>query len=102
MLRRAARWHEAPLVYKRHPELRRTLVLRLFWNTRHLEAWALLVALLLPRRLGLLRAMLAAPYVRRLVVRRSGPLLAPYIVAYDLVELGTMVRGSLRYRTLVL
>ena len=102
MLRRAARWHETPLVYKRHPELRRTLVLRLFWNSRHLEAWAALLALLLPRRLRLLRALLAAPYARRLVWRRSGPLLAPYVIAYDVVELATFLRGSLRYGTLVL
>jgi len=77
-------------------------VLRLFWNSRHLEAWAALLALLLPRRLPLLRALLAAPYARRLVWRRSGPLLAPYVIAYDVVELATFLRGSLRYGTLVL
>jgi GT2 family glycosyltransferase len=101
-LRRAARWHEAPLVYKRHPALRRTLALGIFWNSGHLRAWAALVALVLPARLRWLRLALAAPYVRYLVARRSGPLLAPYLVLRDGIELATLVRGSLRYRTLVL
>jgi glycosyltransferase involved in cell wall biosynthesis len=101
MLRRAARWHEAPLVYKRHPELRRTLVLGVFWNREHAEVAAALAALALRRRSPWLAAALAAPYVERLVKRRSGPLLAPYIVLRDAIEIATLVRGSLRYRTLV-
>lgn len=102
MLRRAARWHEVPLLYRRHPELRRTLVLGVFWNERHLEAWCAVVALALPRRLRLLRWLLAAPYLRRLVARRSGPLLAPYLILHDAIELGTLARGSLRHGRLVL
>ena len=102
MLRRAARWHEAPLVYRRHPGIRKTLVLNLFWSRHHLDALLALVALALPRRLGLVRWCLALPYLRRLVVRRSGPVLAPYIVLHDAIEIATLLRGSLRYRTLVL
>ena len=82
--------------------MRRTLVLGVFWNWRHLEAWCALLALALPRRLRLLRLLLAAPYLRRLVARRSGPLLAPYLILHDAIELGTLVRGSLRHRRLVL
>jgi hypothetical protein len=101
-LRNAARWDESVLSYKRHPALRKTLYLRLFWSREHWWALRALVALALPRRLGWLRMALAAPYVVRLVERRSGPLLAPYIVLRDAIEVGTMVRGSIRYRTLVL
>ena len=102
MIRRAARWHEAPLVYRRHPALRRTLVWRVFWSAGHFHAVRALVALLLPRRLWWLRWWLAAPYVVKLVERRSGPLLAPYIVLHDAVEIATLVRGSLRYRVVVI
>lgn len=101
-LRRAARWHEAPLVYRRHPRLRRTLVHGLFWSREHEWALRALLALLLPRRLWWLRWWLAAPYVVRLTERRSGPLLAPYLILHDAVEIGTLVRGSIRHRSLVL
>jgi glycosyltransferase involved in cell wall biosynthesis len=102
MLRNAARWHESVLPYKRHPALRRTLHLRVFWNVEHWWALRALAALAVPRRLWWLRWWLAAPYVNRLVSRRSGPLLAPYIILRDAIEVGAMLRGSARYRTLVL
>jgi hypothetical protein len=46
--------------------------------------------------------MLAAPYVSYLVERRTGPLLAPYLIALDAVEVWAIVRGAIRYRTLVI
>jgi glycosyltransferase involved in cell wall biosynthesis len=101
LLRRATIWDETVLAYKRHPGLRRTLVWGIFWNREHCMAFRALVALLVPRRLWWLRWWLAAPYVTRLVDRRSGPLLAPYIVLRDAVEISTLLRGSWRYRTLV-
>jgi GT2 family glycosyltransferase len=101
-LRDAGRWHESVLVYKRHPQVRSTLHLRLFWSVEHWWALRALVALAVPRRLWWLRWWLAAPYVNRLVNRRSGPLLAPYIIARDAIEIGAMLRGSARYKTLVL
>jgi hypothetical protein len=48
---------------------------------------------------------LARPYYLYLWVdtsRRAGPLLAPYVLLLDLAELTAMIRGSIRYRTLVL
>ena len=102
MLRRATRWDETVLAYKRHPGLRGTLVLGVFWNREHLHVVRALVALALPQRLWWLRWWLAAPYVTHLVERRSGPLLAPYIVTRDLLEIATLLRGSARYRTLVI
>lgn len=102
LLQRATRWDESVLAYKRHPGLRKTLVLGIFWNREHLRAVRALVALLLPERLWWLRWWLAAPYVAHLVERRSGPLLAPYIVTRDVVEIAALLRGSVRYRTLVI
>jgi GT2 family glycosyltransferase len=101
-LKRATRWDEAVLSYKRHPGLRKTLTLRLFWSREHWHMARALIALALPRHLWWLRWWLAAPYVTRLVDRRSGPLLAPYIVLHDAVEVATLLRGSVRHRTLVL
>jgi glycosyltransferase involved in cell wall biosynthesis len=101
-LRRAMRWDESVLAYKRHPALRKTLYLRVFWSPLHFQMLRAMLALALPRRLWWLRMWLAAPYVTHLVERRSGPLLAPYIVVRDGLEIATLVRGSLRYRTLVL
>jgi len=49
----------------------------------------------LPRRLWPLSVWLAFPYAKRLVWRRSGPLLAPYILLYDLVETAAVVRGAI-------
>jgi hypothetical protein len=102
LLRRAMRWDDAVLAYKRHPQLRRTLVLRLFWSREHWLATRALAALAVPPRLWWLRWWLAAPYVARLVERRSGPLLAPYVVLRDVVEIGAVLRGSVRHRTIVI
>ena len=102
MLERAMRWREVPRAYKRHPGLRRTLLHNVFWSREHYWALRALIALLLPRRLWWLRWWLAAPYVARLVERRSGPLLAPWIILHDAVEIATLLRGSLRHRTLVI
>ena len=102
MLRRAARWDEAPLAFKRHPGMRRSLIHRVFWSQEHWYAVRALVALLLPTRLWWLRWWLAAPYVAHLVERRSGPLLAPFIVLRHATEMAVLLRGSARYRTLVI
>jgi glycosyltransferase involved in cell wall biosynthesis len=101
-LRRASRWSNATLALARHPGLRRHLVAGVFWNRVHLDLARAAAALVVPRRLWPLRLWLAGPYLRRLVVRRSGPLLAPYIVLHDLVEVVAVVRGAIRYRTPVI
>jgi GT2 family glycosyltransferase len=101
-LRAALRWENAMLAYKRHEGLRRTRYFGVFWNRHHFEVARGVVAVLVPRRLWWLRWMLAAPYVAYLVQRRSGPLLAPYLIVYDLLEVGSCVRGSIRYRVLVI
>lgn len=101
-LKVAARWTESIKVFNRHPAIRRYLVWRVFWRYNHWLFFRFLVALALPRRLGALRLFLAAPYVVHLTDRRTGPLLAPYLVALDAVEVFAVLRGALRYRTPVL
>jgi len=101
-LRLAMRWHESMLPFKRYPSLRRHRYGGVFWSVVHMWLFRALVALLLPRRLWWLRWWLAAPYVKHLTNRRSGPLLAPYLIVHDVVETATCVRGAIRYRVLVI
>ena len=99
-LRSTARWSDTVKGYRRHPEMKK--VKGLFWRQNHWELFRFLVALALPRRLGPVRLYLAAPYVAHLTGRRTGPLLAPYLLALDLGEMLAILRGAIRYRVLVL
>jgi hypothetical protein len=63
---------------------------------------AFALGLALARRSKLLALLLCRPYLLRLVRRRSGPLLAPYIVVQDVVELGSVLVGAARSRVLVI
>lgn len=99
-LRSTRRWSTTVRLYRRHPGI--TKVKGVFWRHNHWELFRFFVALSLPRRLGPLRLYLAAPYVHHLTDRRTGPLLAPYLLAVDLAEVLAIVRGAIRYRVLVL
>ena len=99
-LRSASRWTSTVRLYRRHPGLSK--VKGVFWRHNHWELFRFLVALALPRRLGPVRLYLAAPYVKHLTDRRTGPLLAPYLLALDLAEVLAIVRGAVRYRVFVL
>jgi GT2 family glycosyltransferase len=106
-LRVAWRWTETSKIYARHPELRRrVLTKRIFWKRTHYLLARLLLALVLPRRLRPLSWWLAYPYLAHLRARGrvegGGLILGPYYLVHDLVEFVAMVRGSVRYRTLVL
>jgi glycosyltransferase involved in cell wall biosynthesis len=101
-IRLAWRWHETILCFKRHPGLREHLIHGVFWKWTHYHLARTLLAIALPRRLWPLRWWLAAPYVSYLVDRRTGPLLAPAIVAHDVTETIAAVRGAIRYRVLVI
>jgi GT2 family glycosyltransferase len=90
-------------VYALHPALRRAYFVRgAFWKGSHYFLVRALAGALLPRRLLPVRAWLAVPYAVHLVergrVEGGGPLLAPYYLLHDLVELAAAVRSSLRYR----
>ena len=107
-LRIAARWTGTMKTFADHPGLRREqLTYNLFWKGSHYLLVRALLALAIPRRRRALRRWLAWPYVAHLLrdrgrVEGGGPLLAPYFLLHDLVELWAVVRGALRYRTWVL
>ncbi|MCK9249628.1 MAG: glycosyltransferase [Solirubrobacteraceae bacterium] len=111
------RWRFVPAVYARHPGLRDELVVGVFWTVWHWWLFRAALALALrprapgpgrptaglrgPRRgigWSFLRWLLAFPYVRRLTHYRTGPLLAPYRLACDLVEVAAIGVGAVRHR----
>jgi glycosyltransferase involved in cell wall biosynthesis len=105
-MRHALRGADAVYAFRRHPGLRaRTLLFGVFRNPS-LARLALAVGGLLLARRSRLAAVLVLPYARNLLGRSiasgGGPLLVPYLLAYDLVQAYTSLRGSVRHRTLVL
>ena len=85
---------------KRHPGLQDALHARVFLERHHVWLVRALLGLLLPRRMWPLRWWLAAPYVERLT--RGNPLLAPYVLVRDLIEIAACARASRREGMLVL
>jgi GT2 family glycosyltransferase len=105
-IRHAMRGADAVYAFRRHPGLRaRTLRYRAFRNPS-LARLALALAGLALARLHRAATVLALPYARNVLGRSmsydTGPALVPYLIAYDLVQAFTSVRGSIRHRTLVL
>jgi GT2 family glycosyltransferase len=102
-LRHALRWRTGMTVYARHPGLRRAHLRRgLFWSPTHEQLVLFAVGVMLRRRSRLLALLLCRPYLTRLLWRRTGPLLAPYILLVDLVEIGSVATGAARSRVLVI
>ncbi|MEV4419834.1 glycosyltransferase [Patulibacter sp. NPDC049589] len=101
-LRKGWRWRYVPAVFARHPGLRRELELGVFWGPAHRWLFGGLLALLLRRRTGVawsfVRWWVGGPYLRRLTHYRTGPLLAPYRLACDLVEVAAIGAGAVRHR----
>ncbi|HVU71878.1 MAG TPA: glycosyltransferase [Mycobacteriales bacterium] len=106
-LRDATRWVDIPRVVRKHPAARREYLHRsIFWKVTHLDALLLVAGAALARRQPLALA-LALPWLRR----RSGPwrpagtstrrlvVSLPGLLAVDLVETATMVRGSIKHRS---
>jgi glycosyltransferase involved in cell wall biosynthesis len=99
LIRHARRWEHAVPVFARHPALRRAHLHRgIFWSRRHEELVRFLAAGLVVRRSRALALLLARPYALHLFRRRSGPVLAPVLLAADLVELFSVLRGAIRHR----
>jgi GT2 family glycosyltransferase len=102
-LRFAARWTATMRIFAEHPQTRAMLHRRVFWNVWHYLMVRSVLALLMPRwlrRFVLTRHLLAL----RTRARRAGAgaWAVPFLVLYDLVELWSVTRGALRYRTPVL
>jgi len=119
-LRETARWYGIPLFVARHPRARREMLhRRVFWKPSHPKALLALaggvllilaVAGIVPAWLIAVGLVLCGPWLRhRLRSRplptrrmRYRPFYLPGALAIDLAEIVAMIRGSLRYRTLVL
>lgn len=100
-LRVAWRWHETMRLFALYPELaRQELTYGVFWKGSHYLLARALLAAVLPRRWAPVRAWLARPYVLYLLQRGrhegGGPLMAPYYLVHDLVEMAAALRGGLR------
>ena len=107
LLRLARRWAPSMEVYVRHPELREQVFNhRVFWKPQHYMLFRALIALALPRRLRSFSLLLAWPYLMYLVKPGrqdgGGPLSAPVIALYDVVEMGAVARWALKRRRLIL
>jgi GT2 family glycosyltransferase len=109
ILRQNLKWHHLAYLVKRHPELRRQLPLRVFWDLDHLLTTMAAIGLVGARRRRALLA-LAVPYAVR-SSRRRGPGDRARVVAVaelpgqavrQLGEVAGLVAGSVRYRTLLL
>ena len=103
-LRVAARWTTPMTAYARHRALRRASFTHgIFWKDRHWFLVRAALSLLLPARWLPVRAWAAYPYVQDLWARGKleggGPLLAPYFVLHDLVEMFAVARAAVRTRT---
>ena len=109
-VRGAARWRFMPELVRRHPSLRASLPLRVFWKPRHATLALALLGLSLRRHLGLVALALAVPWALQARPRygRSprGLLRAatelPAQAAIDLAELTALSRGSIEHRSLLL
>jgi glycosyltransferase involved in cell wall biosynthesis len=108
-LRRCWSWGMAAPLYSLYPELRRQrLLYRVFWNWQHYTAGRMWIALMLPwsRAFWPLKLWLARPWLAdRAHDPDSGALSlsrAGWFAVADTVEMASMLRGSLRHRTLVL
>lgn len=103
-LRSIPRWEGLAFVVARHPAMRRHLFARVFWRNSHAALPLALFGLARGRPLLVLPwALLARPRYGgspRGIARAASEL--PGRLAVETIELGTAIRGSVRYRTLFL
>lgn len=108
LLKLARRWAPSMEVYVRHPGLREQVFNhKVFWKPQHYMLFRALVGLALPGRLrSWFLALLAWPYLMYLLKPGrqdgGGPLSAPVVVLYDVVEMGAVARWALKRRKLIL
>jgi hypothetical protein len=101
------RWHSTPLVIRRHPDQRRHLFARLFFNRTHATIVGALLGLVLARRRPVAAAVLCAPFVADGLDRDN---LGPRGLARQLLHMPArllresavaagILRGAVRHRT---
>ena len=103
------KWQHLAYVVKRNPELRERCLMGVWWKSEHLGALVALGAVLAaPRRPAALLGVAPFYWTMR---DRFGPTprgrvrtlkRLPQLWLVEIAELGTFVRGSVRYRTLLL
>jgi GT2 family glycosyltransferase len=104
------KWQHLAYVVKRHPELRQDCHMGVWWKTEHLYAAIALAGLLAAPRKPWLAPLAALPFYRSMRPRFGDSPRAylqmarrmPELWLVELAEIGTFVRGSVRYRTLLL
>jgi GT2 family glycosyltransferase len=104
------KWRHVAFVIKRHPQLRKHFTNWLFWRRTHRDVLLLVAGVVLAVLVSPFALVLAAPWIYRRLIRRGktkrgivvGVLELPGGLVVDLFEVGTMVWGSLRYRTPIL
>jgi glycosyltransferase involved in cell wall biosynthesis len=127
-LREKPRWETVPLICRRHPEVRASMHSRFVWRSSHTPAIAAAIGLILAMAGGaalgagrgahpvkwsttaLAGGILVVPYIRFRTTsvplpgtgRRQRWLLLPAALLADVYEVAIMVKGSIRYRTIVL
>jgi glycosyltransferase involved in cell wall biosynthesis len=107
-LRVIERWSESMVVYKEHRGLRDEVFTHgIFWKGTHYLLVRALIGLIAFRYSRPFAVWLAYPYLRQLLgerrrQERASPLVAPYWVLHDLLEIAACLHASLRYRMLVL
>ncbi|MGI8513244.1 MAG: glycosyltransferase family 2 protein [Solirubrobacteraceae bacterium] len=106
MLKDARRLADNVRVAKRHPGIRRAYTHGLFWNEAHERLLLLAAGACAARRSRGVSLLLGLPYVLWYAQHHRGPLRAavalPAYAAIDMVQMASLVAGSIRYRTLVL
>ncbi len=109
VVRGMGRWSDLAWLYRRHPEVRHTLHLGMFWKRTHL--WLPLALLgLLRARSNPLWLALVLPWYHHSVPWRGAGLRgrlrslseSPGRLVYDAAELAAVVRGAVRHRWPVL
>jgi GT2 family glycosyltransferase len=106
LLRDAPRWSDAVRCFARHAGMRSAFRHRIFWRGSHEDLLLAAAGLALRRRTGSASLALALPYLRRMRTQHGGwpgtlAALSAH-AAIDAAEIAAMLRGSIRFRTLVL
>jgi hypothetical protein len=109
-LRDSGRWQHIAYIARRHPQVRKRMPARVFWKPAHARLPLLLAGAAVARRRPLLAAALAAPWVAEALPsygssprgRARAVSELPGRLLLDLAETAVCVRGSIRYRTLIL
>jgi glycosyltransferase involved in cell wall biosynthesis len=110
LIRDQGRWADIPAVFAKHPWAREMLLYRkYFWRPTHPRAILALLGLAATPVAPLAGLLAAAPWVHERLHRQpladtaaERIVTLPGALALDLVEVATMIRGSIRHKALVL